>query len=439
MISRPGMARPGAAEPSDAPAVPKFGLSEAQARSIGQATSKINLWHGSVRSGKTIASLMRWLMFVATAPPSGELVVTGKTLDTISRNIFSPLTDPTITGAAASMIQWTRGAPTATILGRKIEVISANDSRAEGRLRGLTCAGAYVDEATLLAEDFWTQLLARCSVRGSMIFATTNPGPPNHWLRKNYLQRADETETRAWHFTIDDNPHLDPAYVSWLKSTYTGLFYKRFVLGEWCLAEGSVYDMWDEDQHVVDILPEIVTWVGLGIDYGTTNPFAALMLGLGIDGNLYLTHEWRYASTEYQRSLTDLEYSQRLRDWMGDLPLPHRPKVRGIRPRFIVVDPSAASFIQQLHRDSLNPYPGDNSVLDGIRLISSLLAAGQLRVHRSCAGWINEVAAYTWDPDEAEKGIDAPIKSDDHSLDAGRYVVKTTEALWRPRLVADAA
>ena len=150
-------------------------LSDLQERSIAHSTARINIWSGAVRSGKTISSLLRWLTYVATAPRGGALLVTGKTFDTVSRNVFGPLQDPAIFGDVAQHVKYTRGASTATILGRQVEVITANDAKAEGRLRGLTAAGAYVDELTLIPEDFFTQLLARLSVPGAKVFCTTNP------------------------------------------------------------------------------------------------------------------------------------------------------------------------------------------------------------------------------------------------------------------------
>jgi PBSX family phage terminase large subunit len=416
-------------------------LSPAQERSIAQSTARINIWAGSVRSGKTIGSLLRWLMYVARAPRGGALVVVGKTYDTVSRNIFGPLADPAITGSVSRLIKYTRGAPTATILGRTIEVITANDVRAEGRLRGLTCAGAYVDEATLIPENFWDQLLARLSVPGAQLFATTNPDNPGHWLRKKFILRAGELDLRYWHFTLDDNHALDPAYVDNLKREFVGLWYRRFILGHWVQAEGAVYDMWDPDRHVVNVLPPMSRWVGLGVDYGTVNPFAGLLLGVGqqLAGpdrrpRLYLAGEYRYDSRAQRRQLTDVEYSHRLRAWLDSFPIPHAPGLVGVRPEWTVVDPSAASFVQQLYKDGLTPTLADNSVLDGIRLVSSLLAAGLLLVHRSCTGWIEEIGGYAWDDKAAMQGEDKPIKVDDHSLDAGRYVAKTTEALWLPQL-----
>jgi PBSX family phage terminase large subunit len=402
-------------------------LSEAQERSIAHSNARVNIWDGSVRSGKTIASLLRWLTYVADPPLGGALVVSGKTFDTVARNVFGPLSDPTLFGDAARHVSYTRGAGTATILGRKIEVITANDIKAEGRLRGLTAAGAYIDEATLLPESFWTQMLARLSVKGAKLFATTNPDGPAHWLRQNFLLRAPELNLRHFRFTLDDNPALDPAYVASLKTEYTGLWYRRFILGEWCLAEGAIYEMFDPERHVVDILPPIQRWIALGVDYGTVNPFAALMLGIGVDQNLYLAHEWWWNSKQQRKQLTDVEYSTRLRGWLDT-------DLGGIRPQYVIVDPSAASFVTQLWQDGQSPTLGNNEVLNGIRTVSSLLARGKLRIHRSCRNLLNELPGYSWDDDKAAKGEDAPIKTDDHACDAMRYAIHTTEAAWRPHL-----
>lgn len=412
-------------------------VSPKQLRSIVEAQQRINVWEGSIRSGKTIASLIRWLQFVANPPRDGELVMIGKTRETINRNLFAPLQNQNLFDRVITkQIQYNAGAPTATILGRTVHILGANDAKAEPKVRGMTVCGAYVDEATVLPRTFWDQLVGRCSVPGAKIFATTNPDNPAHWLRKEYLLRAAATQLRSWHFTIDDNKALDPGYVSWLKSTYTGLWYKRFVLGQWVQAAGAIYDMWDEDRHVVDILPRIQRWIACGVDYGTVNPFAALMLGLGEDGRLYFTNEWRYDSRVARRSLTDIEYSGRMRQWMGQIQSPHEPGRIGVTPEWTVVDPSASSFVTQLYRDGLTPTLANNAVIDGIRSVGSLLATDLLKVHRSCTGWIEEAPSYVWDEKHAEKyGEDKPIKADDHSLDGGRYAVHTTEALWRGQLL----
>jgi PBSX family phage terminase large subunit len=419
-------------------------LSVPQERSFAQSTARINVWDGSVRSGKTIASLLRWLAYVARAPRGGALVVIGKTYDTVSRNVFGPLTDPDLFGEAAALVKYTRGAPTATILGRQVEVITANDVRAEGRIRGLTCAGAYVDEATLIPENFWDQLLARLSVRGAKLFATTNPDNPGHWLRKKFILRAGELDLRYWHFTIDDNHALDPAYVANLKKEYVGLWYRRFILGQWVQSDGAVYDMWDPDRHVVDELPRIERWFSCGVDYGTVNPFSALLLGLGRDPadnapRLYLTHEYRHDSKAARRTLTDPEYSAKLREFLATAQAPHEA-LPGITPEWVHVDPSAASFSTQLHHDGMsNVAHAVNDVVPGIRSVAGALATDRLRVHRSCDGWFVEIPGYAWDDRAAELGEDKPVKANDHSLDAGRYAIHSTEWQWRPYFALEAA
>lgn len=423
--------------PADIAGVPR--LSPKQELSIAHANAKINLWAGAVRSGKTIASLLRWLAYVADPPPGGTLVITGRTFDTVWRNVFRPLMDPAITGPAAPLVLYNRGAPTATILGQPIEIVTANDTTAEGRIRGLTCAGAYVDEATLLPENYWTQMLARLSVPGSKLFATTNPASPGHWLRKKFILRAGDVGMRHWHFTLDDNPGLDPEYVAWLKSTYVGLWYRRFILGQWCFAEGAVYDMFDDARHVVTRIPPISSWLCVAVDYGTTNPLAALLLGLGVDGTLYIVSEWRWDSRTEGRQMTDVEYSRALRTWLNGVQLP-ASSLRGPRPRYMVVDPSAASFKAQLWRDGWAPVDAVNAVADGIRLMSSLLAVDRLKIHKSCQGLLDEIPGYSWSEAHAERGEDVPVKADDHSCDAARYACATTRAMWQQRIpLADAA
>src|SRR5690606_36960362 len=158
---------------------------------------------------------------------------------------------PSLFGLLARHVSYTAGAPTAVILGRTVHVLGASDSRAEAVLRGLTVAGAYVDEATLVAEAFWTQLIGRMSVPGARLFATTNPDGPAHWLRKQFLLRATEHGYKIFRFRLTDNTHLDPAYVAQISREYTGLWYRRFILGDWVQAAGAVYEQWDPDRHVM--------------------------------------------------------------------------------------------------------------------------------------------------------------------------------------------
>lgn len=406
-------------------------------RSVVESTARLNIWQGSVRSGKTVASLLRFLMSVADAPTSGRVLLFGKTRESVNRNVFSVIGDPALFGPLARLVKYNPGAAMGTILGREVDVLGANDSKAEPKVRGMTLCRAYGDELTTVPEAFFTQVLARLSVAGAQLFGTTNPDAPNHWLRKKYLLRAGELNLRTWHSTLDDNPHLDPQYVADLKREYVGLWYKRFILGAWVQAEGAVFDMFDEDRHVVAELPHITRWIAVGIDYGTVNAFAAVLLGLGADGRLYVTHEWRHDSKTARRQMSPYEYSEAVRSWLAGIPLPDGDK--GVMPEYVLVDPAAADFRVQLAKDGLPNKPGKNEVVEGIRTLSSLFARDRLRIHARCAGLLAEIPGYSWDDQAAEQGRDEPVKTDDHSIDALRYAVHTTRAIWWHQVSPDHA
>lgn len=407
-------------------------LSRKQVYSIVESNYRMNLWQGSIRSGKTFASIVKWFIFLTNPPKGGQLVMVGRTRDSIARNVIDPMQDPNLFGDMAQHVHYVSGAPSAMMFGRKVYIMGASDSAAEKTLRGLTVSGAYVDELTVIREDFFTQLLGRMSVPGAQCFATTNPDSPYHWLKVNYLDRLEELpDWGAWHFTLDDNPSLTIAYKNSIKSEYTGLWYRRFVLGEWVSAEGSVYDMWDPEKHVVrwEDLPDMAEYLSVGIDYGTTNATSAILVGVGVDNVLYLVDEWRYTPRSDAARLTDGDLSARIRAWINE---PHHP--RDTDPPYgvpLVVDPAAASFRVQMMADGAQTYPADNNVLYGIRTLSTLLGAGRLKVSDRCPGFITEVPGYSWDQKATNEGHDSVIKVNDHSLDAGRYGVLTTEKRWR--------
>jgi PBSX family phage terminase large subunit len=270
------------------------------------------------------------------------------------------------------------------------------------------------------------------------LIGTSNPDSSNHWLKKKYLDRAQVHLTRAGHvehldsdldlarltFNIDDNPTLRPSYIQQRKAEYaaTPLLYKRLILGEWCIAEGAVYEVFDEQRHVVDIVPEIVEWLGVGLDYGTSNATAALLVGLGSDGCLYVTNEWRHDGRT-QGAISDGQISQRLQRWLRTLTVPgHRDM--GVEAPPLIIDPSAASLRTQLRDDDVSFKRAHNKVLSGIRIVANLLAADKLRIHRGCTGLLDEMASYVWDPKASLLGEDRPLKQDDHGcLIAGTPVL----------------
>ncbi|MEU4332346.1 PBSX family phage terminase large subunit [Nonomuraea dietziae] len=407
-----------------------------QVESFRLADARINIWDGSVRSSKTIVSLLKWMEFVRSSPP-GPLLMVGKTERTLRRNII----DPIVEMLGEKRARLVAGVGEFFLLGRKIYVVGANDETAQEKIRGLSLVGAYVDEVSTIPESFFVMLLTRLSIPGARLFGTTNPDGPQHWLKVGYLDRArlwldrdgqlhhsDADDTLNLHrfsFQLADNPNLSPQYVADVSSEFTGLWYRRLILGEWVLADGVIYESWDPARHVVAELPPIDTWLCVALDYGTTNPFHALAIGLGTDGRLYVGHEWRWDSKKMRGSLTDSEYSERVRGWVAGL---------GITPRYTIVDPSAASFRTELHRGGWTSTLADNEVVDGIRDVASLFATGRLLVSKDCPELIREIPGYAWDPDASEKGEDKPLKVNDHGVDALRYGIRTTRNIWHRQL-----
>jgi PBSX family phage terminase large subunit len=419
-------------------------LSRKQAVSIVEAvtTPQIALWTGAVAAGKTIASLVAFLVALARRPDpdSGVVVMCGWTLQSIERNLIDPLMDERIFGSITSQVQHTAGSNTAVILGRVVHLIGASDVRAEARIRGSTIALGYIDEAALVPESFWIMMLSRLRTPNSQLMASTNPANPRHWLKEKFIDRAAEVGMRTWHFTLDDNPYLSAEFVARLKRQYTGLWYKRFILGMWIAAEGAVFDMFDPARHVQDVLPVMKRWIGTGVDHGTVNPFAAEVLALGVDRKLYMVAEWYWDSAERMRQLSDVQYSAKLREFFASVRHPGS-QLYGIRPERLVVDPSAKNFIVQLHHDrhlfdgGVNVMGADNAVLDGIRLMSSLLSSGSLVFHSSCKNAIDQMQSYSWDVKAAARGEDKPKKEKDHAVDGSRYITYTTRAVWRNLIV----
>lgn len=367
--------------------------------------ARVNLAHGAVRSAKTVGANVRWLRAVLEAPPGVNLLMAGRTLGALERNVLQPIS--TMVGPGNFVFK--RSLKRVWIYGREIMTEGANDEAAYTKIAGLTLHSAYVDEGSLHPESFFNMLVSRLSDEGAQLFLTTNPAGPGHYLRKKWLDREEELDLRSWHFELSDNPWLDPKYVAELKRQFgppTSLFYRRYILGEWVAAEGAVYPHFDRALHVVPSIPDgPMKALVVGIDYGATHPTAFVKLGLWGD-------TW-YVFGEYRESdRTNARLSKDLQGFLG-----------GKFPSAILIDPSARGFILQLRADGVARVRGaDNSVLDGIGRASSALSTGALKiVGPACPRLIEEIEAYRWDPKATERGEDKPIKEADDLIDALRY------------------
>ena len=377
--------------------------------------NRINLLSGSVRSGKTWISLVLWAFWVATMPKEKNYLMTAKSLTTLKRNVLDLLTEL----VGEKNFTFSIAQKQALLFGRKIYLEGANDARAESKIRGMTLQGAYCDELTLYGEDFFTMMLSRLSEPNAKLFATTNPDSPMHWLNKQYIERRHKLSMMLMTFLIDDNTFLDPSYVEELKKEYVGVFYDRFIKGEWVLAEGRVYPGFSEIDNVTEDIPEGGTYY-ISIDYGTLNPFSAGLWCVS-DGKAVRIKEYYHSGPDTKRQLTDEEYHAELEK------LIQYTDSEGVLQEYeidrVVIDPSAASFIACMRRHGkFRVKHAVNTVIDGIRNVTSMLNSKRLFIHSSCKDSIKEFGLYSWD-DKAQE--DKVIKENDHAMDDIRYFVNT--------------
>lgn len=396
-------------------------LSPLQQKTVAESSARINLWEGAIRSSKTVASLHRWILYVnhykslkRKLGRRGKLYIIGKTMTSLRRNILEPLQD-----LLGRSFHYSLAKQQAYLFGEAMDLIGASDDRAEGKIRGSTCAGALGDEITLWPENFFVQLLGRMSVKGAKFFGTTNPDNPHHWLKKNYIDRAMDLNMRIFHFNIDDNPYLDPDYIAQLKLEYTGLWYKRFILGLWVAAEGAIYDFFDTRYHLLSPYDEpLSAWNDVSIDYGTSNATAFLLFGNNpqTTPRVWLKKIYYYSGRDSIKRKTDVDYGNDFEDFIS-----------GENISSIIMDPSAASFKAELRQRGKAIRNAVNDVLPGIQTVSRMLKNGSYKILdvEENTPMINEKYSYSWDSKASQKGKDQPLKIEDHCSDAERYKLHT--------------
>lgn len=385
-------------------------LSEKQEQSFNDSYAKINIWQGAVRSGKTFISLLRFVTELANGP-DGEYAMISRTYDSFKRNILAELVR--IIGGKDT--RHFVGKRELSIFGKTVHIIGADDERAEAKIRGATFAGAYVDELTIIPESVFRMLISRCAMGEARIFATTNPDSPYHWAKVSFL--TDNPDVLTWKFTLFDNPELTDKDREFLTRQYKGLWFQRFIEGIWVQAEGSVYDFFNDQTHVIDYPPTQAATYFAGIDYGTTNPCAFVLIGHNpsVFPNLWVEKEYYYDSKVHQRQKTDAEYCDDLKAFL-----------KGYNVSHIYVDPSAVSFRIQARKEGIEGlYEAKNEVLDGIRVVSRMIDDGKLKITRHCKNLIKEFGSYVWDSKALMQGVDKPKKTNDHLLDALRYAIFT--------------
>lgn len=366
---------------------------------------------GSVRSGKTLCMAVGFVLWSLSAFDGEIFAICGKTIESLRRNVIVHLST-WLEEVAQVTENRSENKVTISMDGKTntYYLFGGRDESSYALIQGMTLAGVLLDEVALMPRSFVEQALARCSIAGSKFWFNCNPEGPGHWFYQEWVCKVEKHNALHLHFTMEDNYSLDPDVKARYESMYSGVFYDRYILGLWRLAEGLVYTMFDREKHVTTKIPEQGRYF-ISCDYGTLNPFSA---GLWcFDGTRAVRiREYYYSGRGSQALKTDEEYYTELERLAGRLHIEH-----------VIVDPSAASFIETIRRHGrFSVRKARNEVLPGIRLTSTLLQAGKLLIHENCKDAIREFGLYCWD----EKGeVDKPLKINDHAMDDIRYFCST--------------
>ena len=391
---------------------------------------------GAIRSGKTVSMSLSYVMWAMERYDGENFIMAGKTISSFKRNVLQNLKLMLtsrgykwiyhISGDLPNMLEVTRKGKTNYFF-----IFGGKDEGSQDLVQGITAAGAFFDEVALMPESFVNQATGRLSVEGSKMWFNCNPAGPVHWFKVNWIDKSREKKLLYLHFTMDDNLSLSEMTKARYRSMYAGVFYLRYIRGLWKAAEGLIYTMFTDDNLYTDdqrpVALKSMAVRSIAVDYGTTNP--CVFLDIWDDGQtLWIDREYRWdsRSEEAQRSpnpqRTDSQYADDMAEFIGN-----RPEEQCE----IIVDPSAASFIAELQGRGYYVKPADNEVIDGIRIVSTLLAKRNIRINRKCKGLIGEMQSYVWDDKAAERGEEKPVKHQDHGPDALRYYCKTKLPKWR--------
>ena len=364
---------------------------------------------GSIRSGKTVSMAVGFILWSMSNFDGQIFGICGRTIQSLRRNVILHLHDWVPEDLEISERRGENMLVVSDGCGHEniYYLFGGKDESSYALVQGITLAGALLDEVVLMPQSFVEQVIARCSVAGSKLWFNCNPGGPEHWFNKNWVLKSKEMNALHIHFTMQDNYSLAPEIRGRYERMYTGVFYQRYVMGLWVLAEGLVYSFGEE--NITDERPKGAEYY-ISIDYGTLNPFSAGLWSVTGDKAVRIK-EYYYSGRENSRNMTDAEYCDKVAELAN-----------GYEIKRVIVDPSGASFIEALRQRKFKVLGAKNDVLDGIRRTSVYLKDGNIKIHRSCTDSIREFGLYRWDE---KKNDDSVIKENDHAMDDIRYFCNT--------------
>lgn len=371
---------------------------------------------GSIRSGKTLSMSLSYVMWAMETFNNQNFGMCGKTIGSFRRNVLFWL----------KLMLKARRYKVEDLRADNLVVVSKNgktnyfyifggkDERSQDLIQGITLAGVFFDEVALMPESFVNQATGRCSVEGSKYWFNCNPDGPYHWFKLNWIDKVKEKNIIYLHFTMDDNLSLSEEIKARYRKMYSGVFYKRYILGLWVMAEGIIYDMFNEAIHKVQSILRQYSEYYVSIDYGTQNATVFILWGKYKD-KWYAVKEYYYSGRDEVKQKTDNKYYEDLEKFLGD-----------ITPKAIIIDPSAASFIALIReKNKYKVRKANNDVEDGIRNVSTALSLGLILFNDCCEMIFREFFSYVWDEKASKNGKDKPVKENDHAMDAIRYFVNT--------------
>ena len=367
---------------------------------------------GAVRSGKTLCMSLSFICWAFYSFTDTSFALCGKTIASLRRNVVTPLL-PVLTELgficnykiSRNYLEITRQNVT-----NRFYLFGGRDESSASLIQGMTLGGIMLDEAALMPRSFVEQALARCSLENAKYFFNCNPEHPYHWFYMEWIKKCDEKNMLYLHFTMEDNPSLSKAVINRYKNLYSGAFYERFVEGKWVTADGLVYPMFSFNRHVKRCDDKFSEYY-LSCDYGTVNPFSLGLWGRSSDG-WYRIDEYYHSSRDMGVQLTDEDYYTQL-EKLAD----------GKRITALIIDPSAASFIQTVRRHGkFTVIKAENDVLTGINRVCQALKNDEIFFYPNCGDTLREFSIYRWDSSIKR---DAPKKENDHAMDDIRYFVST--------------
>ncbi len=368
---------------------------------------------GAVRSGKTTCMSISFVLWAFYRFDDTSFAFCGKTIASLKRNIITSLLPVLKDMGIGIKEKLSQNLIEMSCEGRtnRFYLFGGKDEGSASLIQGMTLGGVLLDEVALMPRSFVEQAIARCSLSESKLWFNCNPENPVHWFYTEWIKKAKEKNCLYLHFTMKDNPSLSDKVRRRYESLYSGAFYERFVLGKWVAADGLVYPDVAQGRYITEPPGRSFSECYISCDYGTVNPTSMGLWGL-YDGVWYRFAEYYYSSRERGAQLTDEEYYKALEDFAG-----------GFEVKAVVVDPSAASFIECIRRHGkFTVYPAKNDVTDGIRGVHTAFRQGKIRISPVCKAAIREFSLYRWDEGAAK---DTPKKENDHAMDEIRYFVST--------------